>query len=431
MNLKGGPVRPRLVELVCALTAVSAAVLPRIVTAAPHRNRGLTITAVPNPIDAGQGVLIYGRLTVPPVAGRTLFLYRRLAGSREGFQRVGTATTDRHGYYDFTRPDGAISTNRSWFVLEHGSEGDVHSRTIHESVRALVTLDAPPSSVVTGKPVLLTGQVTPRHAGERVALQEENGASDDWRTIATGKLDSSSSYAIAHTWRIPAVHELRVLFAGDERNVRGISRPRPLSVQQAEVPDFTIVGSAPVIPEGSTVTISGVLYSSGTTTPEPATVVALWARLPGQAHFHSLRSTVTGPDGGYSFGEMPSVNTYYQARAVFTASRRSAILLAGVRDIVTMKPGSTSSTVGGAATFSGNVDPDKAGHWIYLQRLGIDGDWHSIRATRVRSDSTFTFTLRFAQSGAAKLRARILSDQLNVGAASAPVTIDVSPASGP
>ena len=63
---------------------------------------------------------------------------------------------------------------------------------------------------------------------------------------------------------------MRVVLPGDRRNIRSESDAVTVTVQQAQVADFTINTSQPIIPEGSTATISGVLYQKGTTTPEPS-----------------------------------------------------------------------------------------------------------------------------------------------------------------
>ena len=75
------------------------------------------------------------------------------------------------------------------------------------------------------------------------------------------------------------------MFPGDFRNIRGVSDPMTITVDQAQVPDFTIATSAPIIDEGGTATISGVLYMPGTTTSDPNTVVQLWGRTAHQGHF--------------------------------------------------------------------------------------------------------------------------------------------------
>ncbi len=91
-----------------------------------------------------------------------------------------------------------------------------------------------------------------------------------------------------------------------------------------------------------------------------------------------------------------------------------------------MQANSATSTVGGKVIFTGSVMPDKAGHLVYLQRLGSDGDWHTVEVRVVRASSTFQFARTFGRLGTDKFRARIFSDPHNVGGASDPVTITVS-----
>ena len=54
--------RLRLAVLATVVTTLAAVAVPSIAGAAPGHNRGLTINAIPHPIDAGEAVLIYGRL---------------------------------------------------------------------------------------------------------------------------------------------------------------------------------------------------------------------------------------------------------------------------------------------------------------------------------------------------------------------------------
>src|SRR5437868_5178267 len=158
--------RPRLVALASMLSAILAIAAPAMASAAPRHNRGLTINATPNPILAGEGVLIFGHV-VGGTSGQTIRLYHRLAGSPR-FTLVGTATTEPHGFYEFTRAEGVVYTNRSWFVR---GPGGVHSRTVFERVSALVSLGSSATSTDTDHPVLFFGHVSPSHTGERVFLQ--------------------------------------------------------------------------------------------------------------------------------------------------------------------------------------------------------------------------------------------------------------------
>ncbi|MBV8219453.1 MAG: hypothetical protein JO325_13385, partial [Solirubrobacterales bacterium] len=277
-----------------------------------------------------------------------------------------------------------------------------------------------------------TGSVTSNHAGERVVLQEETKYGD-WRDLKSGRLDGGSNYSIIYRWAFAGDHTVRVLFPRDVRNIAGASDPVTVEVQQKQVPGFTITSSDQLISYGQSVTISGVLDEpSSTTTPDPNIPVTLWARNAYQSQFTPVADTTTGTDGSYTFlPQAPDYNTVYQVRTTMAPARHSAALFEGVQDVLTMTPDSTTSEVGGHITFTGTVLPDKAGHVIYLQRLGADGDWHNEEIQFVTNASTFQFGWTFGKAGTYQFRARITGDRGNVGGASAPVAIQVSPATNP
>ncbi|HTT29272.1 MAG TPA: hypothetical protein VMG37_12745 [Solirubrobacteraceae bacterium] len=419
--------RLRLAVLATLVTTLAAVAVASVASAAPGHNRGLTINALPNPIDAGDGVFIYGHLNVAPVGGQTIVLYHHLAGSGRGYTKIGQTTTDSHGFYEFTRAEDVVMTNRSWFAREQGVHR-IHSRTVFERVSALVSLTPSTTSAVTGQPVVFTGTVTPNHAFERVALQEQTN-SGDWRTLKSGRLDGGSNYSITYRWRFAGDHTVRVLFPRDARNIAGTASPVTVAVQQKQVPGFTIETSDQLIsyqqPGG--VTISGVVDNTALNTP-----VTLWARNGYQSQFTPVADTTTGSGGSYTFApQVPGYNTEYIVRTTLAPHRHSASLFEGVQDVLTMTPSSSTSQVGGHVTFTGTVLPDKAGHVIYLQRLGADGDWHNEEIRFVTNASTFQFGWTFGKAGTYQFRARITGDRGNVGGASAPVAIQVSPATNP
>jgi hypothetical protein len=408
-------------SLVAALMAVAMpAIAPAQVQHAPRHNDELTINAVPNPIIAGEGVLIYGRLQGPGAGGQTIRLFHHLAGGRRGYSLIGTTTTFANGYYEFVRATGVVYTNRDWFVA--GPNGS-HSRTIHEHVAALVTLNASTTSAVTGQRVVFRGHVTPGHPFQRVLLQQQTGSSDDWRTLRTALLGPGSGYAVAYSWRTAGERDIRVVLPGDARNIRSSSDAVQLTIQQKQVTGFTINTSNPIQSYGQSVKISGMLSPGPTAQPA---FVQLWGRPASGGAFQFVGQTPVAANGAYSFTVTPTVNTVYQARAPFGAHRASAALWQGVRDVLTLTPSSATSTVGGTVTFNGTVIPDKTNHVVYLQRLGPDGDWHSVEARFVGFGSTYHFGWTFGKAGTFKFRARIYSDGRNVGSASAPVTITVS-----
>jgi hypothetical protein len=298
---------------------------------------------------------------------------------------------------------------------------------MHERVIPLVSVNASSTSTDTNQPIVFTGHVEPNHAFERVLLQQENGNGDDWRTLRSGQLDGTSTYTIAYRWRRPGVHDVRVVFRGDRRNIRGESDSITVNVQQAQVPGFTINSSEPIAPAPASVTISGVLDQPGTSTAEPDTVVQLWGRQADQGHFVVLQDTTTGNDGSYSFGQsgLMANTVYYVAtlKMPHTPRRRTARLFQGVQDAVTMQSSPSSTSTGQTVTFTGTVTPDKAGHVIYLQKRGKDGDFHTVEVGFVRFDSTFQFHWTLGAPGTHTFRARITSDEHNVGAASPPLSI--------
>ncbi len=398
----------------------------------PRHNHGLTINATPNPIIAGESVLIYGQLNGSNPRGQTIRLYHGVNPSH-AFTLIGTTTTNALGFYEFTRPDGIVTTNRSWFVRAPALPGNVHSRTVNERVAALVSLtaSAPPSmdGYDTNHPILFTGHVYPNHRFERVYLQEQESATgDDWKTLDSGLLGPGSNYAIKYRFRRPGVRDVRVLFRSDARNTAGVSDTVTVAVQQAQVPDFTINTSAPIIDAGSSATISGVLGLAGTTTADPHVSVTLWGHTDGQSYHTIGLPVLTGADGSYNFTVNPTGNTVYQVRTTFSPppTRHSAQLFEGVRDVVSITPSSMTSVVGGTVTFTGVVSPDKAGHVIYLQRFGADGDWHTVKVGIVSAGSTYSFGWTFGNTGSKEFRARITGGPENVGGASMPVTITVT-----
>jgi hypothetical protein len=399
----------------------------------PRHNHGVTIAATPNPILSGEGVLIYGQLNGPNHSGQTIDLYHRVDPSHT-FTLIGTTKTLANGFYEFTRVEGVVTTNRSWFVRAPGLSGNIHSRTVHEEVAALVslTVGTPPTAngYDANHAIAFTGHVSPNHAGERVSLQVQNSTTggDDWRTLKSGRIGPGSNYDIRYRFRVPGAYNVRVKFGGDDRNTASVSDTASVVVQQTEVPDFTINTSAPIINYGSQAQITGTLYLPGTTTPDPNVSVTLWAHTD-NAKWHTVGNPdTTGSTGAYGFTVNPPNNTVYQVRTTFTppARRHTAVLFEGVRDVVTMGASSNTSVVGGTVTFQGSVSPDKAGHVIYLERLGADGDFHIVAIGVVRPDSTYSFKWRFGTPGTKEFRTRISGGPENVAGASSPVTVNVA-----
>lgn len=414
--------RLRVCALACALTVLGSLAASGPVSAAPRHNHHLTIAAVPNPILAGEGVLVYGRLFGPDNSRQVIRLYHRLGGSGQGFTEIGVTQTNQFGEYEFNRADGVVMTNRDWFV--RGPDGS-HSRTVHERVAALITVNASMTNGDTSHPVVFTGHVTPDHLFQRVFLQKQNATGDDWSTIGSGLVGPGSNYLIVHRFRIPGAYSLRVLLRGDARNIRSTSDV-DVVIQQTQVPGFTINSSSPVVDAGGSTTISGVLDQPGTTTAEPGVVVQLWGRHADEP-FAAIADTVTGQDGSYSFSQTGlTANTVYYVSTMKIAHsrvRRTARLFEGVRDLVTMQASAPAGYIGQTVTFTGTVTPNKADHVIYLQKRGADGDFHTVKLAIVNPDSTYQFTYTLGTEGTQTFRARIRGDEQNLSGASPSVTV--------
>jgi hypothetical protein len=403
------------------LPVVTTAAVPATALPIPVRNQGVTINATPNPILAGEGVLIYGQLTGTDVANQPVILYHRVNPSRR-YTLVGRTMTDSVGFYEFTRAEGLVYTNRSWFV--RGPQ-DSHSRTVRERVAALVDLGTDHTVVDTSQAVVFSGHVTPNHAFERAVLQVQRN-DNRWRTVASRRLDRDSSYQIVKRWRVPGQRVVRVKFGGDRRNVAGASDPLAVTVQQHEVPDFTLSSSDPTIDVGSSVTVSGKLYRRGTTTPEGNTPVTLCSRPLATAEFGCDTAGITGSDGSYSFTVSPAHNEVYVVQTTLPPHRHTARLLEAVRDDVTLTPSSSLTQAGQPVKFTGSATPHKAADTVYLQRLGADGEWHTVAVRTVRPDSSFQFTRVFGTAGTKQFRARVLPDRQNAGGVSSVASVSVT-----
>jgi hypothetical protein len=416
--------RLRFAMLGAVASALALAAAPGLAGAAPLHNRGLTIKAVPNPIDAGEAVLVYGQLKGTDVSGKTIVLYHHIAGSHRGYSVIGSATTDSHGFYEFTRQLGVVETNRSWFARLAG-DSSVHSRTVFERVRALVSLAAASQTGYTRHPVTFTGHVVPNHPFGRVLLQQQV-AGDDWRTIKTGRIGPGANFSIQYSWRMAGDRVLRAVLPSDRRNLRGESDPVSVTIQQTQNQRFTINTATPRISWGSSATIAGTLFTAGGS-GESNTAVTLCHRFASTSAWICDQAGTTGAGGGYSFTVNPTRNAWYYVKTVLPPRRRTASLFIGVKDIITLA-GSTTGTVGQPDTFSGTVTPNKAGAFVLLQRRGADGDFHTVAVQRVQGDGTYSFTHVFSTAGTKVFRTRILGDATNLGDVSPPLQVTVAAA---
>jgi hypothetical protein len=94
----------------------------------------LTISASANPLPAEEPLVVEGKLSGHLVSGARVALWQRMPAQRS-FHLIARTHAGRHGKYEFALHP---TTDRSYFVTAAG----LQSHTLHERVRALVTLIA-------------------------------------------------------------------------------------------------------------------------------------------------------------------------------------------------------------------------------------------------------------------------------------------------
>lgn len=413
-------------SILLALIALAVAMLmalPATARAArhPHHNHGLTIATSENPITAGEGILIYGRLAGPGNAHKRVWLFHRIAPAHR-FTPVGVRRTNSSGFYEFIRADGVVKSNRNWFVL---GPGNTHSHTVHEKVSSDVTLSASTATAATADTVNFTGSVFPAHHHQRVALQEQESTNGNgWKTIDAGYTNGHSAFSIAHHFRTAGSYTLRAFFPDDPRNIPGQSASIGLTVQQQQNPSFTINGSAQAIANGQSVTITGTLHSYGSATAAaPNVSVTLYGRH-GTGAFRALQSTPTDSSGNYSFTTMPLHNTVYYVSAGHR--EKTARWFVGVQDVVTASLTASSLAAGQTVKVTGTVTPDHGGHLLYLQEQSSAGQWVDVKARSLSAASTFAFGYTPGMTGTFNLRVQITGGPWNVGGVSSTLPLTVS-----
>jgi hypothetical protein len=435
----------------------------RVPLRGPYR---VTIHAQPNPIVAGEPVVIFGRLLGRDDQNRLVVLYHRAAGSLLGFVPVQTTETDVNGAYEFSRADGRVDSNREWYVASAGAV----SRAVTERVASLVTLNVtgpnnqaePDGSVLfTGKGFVYTfaGNDDPGVPGARVLVQRQAAAGglNDWVTIGRGTLDASGDFSITHSFVIPSSSggdaNVRVLVPADGRNIASPSQSFSDEIEQTQNPALTIVPSSYVIEEGSNDVINGVDAAGA------GQLLTLYAHV-AHGRFAPTATTVSGAGGSYSFPVSPVYSTYYRVtssspvtgqlstgptgtsgstgmtgstgstgstNAVTRPATTSAVAFVGVRVVLTAQTTGTTINQGQSVTFSGSVNPDETGRNIYLERLNVTGtQWHIIASAVVGPNSQYSLSWSFYEIGSETLRVAMVGSPENQGNATSPVNITVN-----
>jgi hypothetical protein len=405
-----------------------AAIAPAGADAA--RGYHVSLAVAPDPDVSGDPLTMVGTLSNSrglPVEGVHLVLYHRV-NPVPFFTPVQRTRTGPGGFFQIDRAEGVVVSNREWYVVAHGRGGFLaRSRTVRERVFAIVTLAASASNVETGQPVSFSGTVSPRHAGERVILERQTAANgNSWHRIGAARIEENGTFSLSYRFLRPTesgAATIRAVFPGDARNIRSFSEPVEITIHQAEKPNLTLMPSAPAIVVGESVTLAGKLVkaSAGGVGGQPVT---LYARGPGTT-FEPVATGTTASDGSFSFVQVPLHNTVYKVKA---GGAVSAEVFEGVHDTVTATPSAVSGTVGQVITISGLVVPAHEGHVVYLQLRNAAGHYQTIQIAFVGAGSIYTFRHQLQSAGVKEYRVYIPGGPYNLGAASAPFSVSVSPA---
>jgi hypothetical protein len=418
----------RVRNLIAAAGAATSLLMlgPPVASAQKHSSPNglcrININLAPRLIEAGESVLIFGRLRCggrqKAAAGRNVRLLQHIVGVH-GFSVAQTTTTDARGFYELVR--SGIEFNSSFVVRSQGAV----SAARPVGVLAHVTLVGPPdgSQITTGaaNKVTFTGTVSPHDVGAHVVLQRQNAnAGDEWRRIDAGTVEASGNYTITHTFVVPGDADIRVLVRSQRRNVASPSPVLTYEISQAQNPNLTINASSNPIAFGQHVTITGTVAG------QPNTIVKLLAHTAAQPTFVAVAEAKTDASGNYTFpAQAPVSNTFYQVSGV--AGKLSAVLFEGVKDLLTAQVSASSIKAGQTLTFSGAVAPDHTGHVIYLERQNrVGADFHVVQVGVVGPGSAYSIEHAVFDPGVKVFRVRIPGGPENEGAASTPFTVSVT-----
>ena len=419
--------------LLSAAAAVAVGALAGLLPAGAQAAHGyrVSLAVAPDPDVSGDPLTIIGTLSNSrgrPVQGAHLVLYHRV-NPTPFFSPVQRTRSGPGGFFEINRAEGVVVSNREWYIVarEPGGPFLARSAIVRERVFAVLTLAASTTTPETGQPVLFSGTVSPRHTGERVILERQTAQNGNgWRRIGVGRIEAGGAFSIAHRFLRPSeagAATIRAVLPDNARNIRSFSEPVEITIHQAENANLTLAPSAPTLVVGEPVTLSGKLLGTDGS-GLGGKPVTLYAREAGSA-YHAITSTTAAADGSFSFVQVPLHNTAYEVKA---AGQESAPVFEGVHDTITASASATSGTVGQVITIAGLVVPEHVGHIVYLQLRDAAGRYQTIQVTYTQVGSTYSFRHQLQSEGVKDYRVYIPGGPYNLGAASPPFSVNVSPA---
>jgi hypothetical protein len=265
--------------------------------------------------------------------------------------------------------------------------------------------------------------VNPADEGAEVWLEREQATStEEWGVIHKGTVKAGGVFEFLHTFTVPGVANFRALVRPHGIfDVRGISAPiGSYVINQIQNPNLTIKSSTNPISYGAPITIEGVV-KGGAGKP-----VTLLSHARGVNTFSPAATTVAGPSGEYKFVQAPLVNTFYRATG---SGLNSAVLVEGVKYLLTGGASATKVLSGQKLTFSGTVTPAHKGKAVYLERENLFG--HGFHVADIGEVlfplNTFSIEHVFHGSGKQVFRLHVPGDIENQGLSTPAFTIEVMP----
>jgi hypothetical protein len=312
----------------------------------------------------------------------------------------------------------------SWFYVRTPPR---RSPTRAVKVAPVVTLEGPDAKVPleTGKKhaVTFSGKVTPADEGAEVWLQREQATSnEEWGVIQKSVVKAGGAFTFPHTFTIPGEANIRAIVRPHGIfDVRGVSNVLgSYVINQVQNPNLTIKPSADPISYGAPITIEGVLKGGAGKT------VTLLSHAKGIKTFSPAATTVAGPSGEYKFVQTPLINTFYRTTG---GGLNSAVVVEGVKYLLTAGTTATKVLSGQALTFSGTVTPSHKEKTVYLERENLFG--HGFHVTTVGEVlfplGTYSIEHVFHGTGKQVYRVHVPGDPENQGTSSPTFTIEVLP----
>jgi hypothetical protein len=422
-------------KLITALAAASALLVlaPAGAAASPasqkHANAAgpckVSLNVEPRTVTAGEAPELFGQLLCTSAAteGQTITVFERTAGTST-FKAVTTTTTGKEGFYKVSAPTVTVD---SWFYVAAPTR---RSPTRAVKVEPVVTLEgpSPATPLETGKKhtVTFTGKVTnskaPADEGAEVWLEREQAtSSEEWGVIQKGVVKAGGVFAFLHTFTIPGDANIRAVVRPHGLfDVRGVSNQLSYVINQTQNPNLTIKSSADPIPYGAPVAIEGVLNGGAGQT------ITLLSHAKGIKTFSPVITMKAGPKGEYKFEEAPLINTFYR---VSGGGKNSAVIVEGVKYVLTAAVTATKVMEGQSLTFSGTVTPARKGKTVYLERENLFGHgFHVAELGEVLFPlNAYSITHVFHGTGKQVFRVHVPGDPENQGTSSPAFTIEVAP----